>query len=260
MNISAEKTVIGTVGGKASVDGSIAGKFKMDGKITVGRPLATIEVCDIEGGYKIIVTDPSGKQELNIMNGIGIASIEQTMASTEDDGNNVLTVTFTNGQTATFTVQNGSKGSKGDDGKTPKKGVDYFDGEPGPPGYTPQKGVDYFDGYTPVKGKDYFDGKDGYTPVKGKDYFDGKDGYTPVKGKDYFDGKNGQDGKTPVKGVDYFDGKNGEDGKTPIKGTDYFTEADKSEMVSAVKAQLITEQWTFTLTDGTTVTKDVVTE
>jgi hypothetical protein len=43
-------------------------------------------------------------------------------------------------------------------------------------------------GYTPIKDIDYFDGKDGYIPIKGKDYFDG---YTPVKGKDYFDGKDG---------------------------------------------------------------------
>lgn len=41
------------------------------------------------------------------------------------------------------------------------------------------------DGHTPVKGVDYFDGVDGITPVKGVDYFDG---YTPVKGVDYFDG------------------------------------------------------------------------
>jgi hypothetical protein len=32
------------------------------------------------------------------------------------------------------------------------------------------------DGYTPVKGVDYFDGEPGYTPVKGVDYTDGADG------------------------------------------------------------------------------------
>lgn len=48
------------------------------------------------------------------------------------------------------------------------------------------KGEKGEDGYTPVKGVDYFDGKDGNTPVKGIDYFDGKDGYTPIKGTDYF--------------------------------------------------------------------------
>jgi hypothetical protein len=67
----------------------------------------------------------------------------------------------------------------------------------------------------------------------------------------------GKDGYTPIKGVDYFDGK---DGYTPIKGTDYFTQADKNEMVAAVKNQLIVEQWTFTLMDDTVVTKDVVVE
>ena len=57
------------------------------------------------------------------------------------------------------------------------------------------------DGYTPVKGKDYFDGADGK---------DGQDGYTPQKGVDYFDGQDGADGKdgadghTPVKGTDYW--------------------------------------------------------
>ena len=40
----------------------------------------------------------------------------------------------------------------GEDGYTPVKGVDYFDGEPGKDGYTPQKGIDYFDG---KDGNDY---------------------------------------------------------------------------------------------------------
>ena len=61
----------------------------------------------------------------------------------------------------------GEPGKDGADGKTPVKGVDYFDGTPGKDGYTPVKGVDYFDGE---------DGQDGYTPVKGVDYFDGADG------------------------------------------------------------------------------------
>lgn len=52
----------------------------------------------------------------------------------------------------------------------------------------------------------------------------------------------------------------GEDGKTPVKGTDYFTAADKADMVSQVKSSLgyKTETWTFTLSDGSTVTKKVV--
>ena len=48
--------------------------------------------------------------------GVGISSVAQTTTSTADDGNNIITVTLTNGQTFSFQVQNGSKGSKGDKG------------------------------------------------------------------------------------------------------------------------------------------------
>lgn len=61
--------------------------------------------------------------------GVGIASVVQTTTSTADDGNNIITVTLTDGTSSTFTVQNGSKGSKGDtgaDGKTPVRGTDYW--------------------------------------------------------------------------------------------------------------------------------------
>ena len=54
-------------------------------------------------------------------------------------------------------------------------------------------------GYTPIKGKDYFDGKDGYTPIKGKDYFDGLPGIDGVDGQDGADGKDGKDGES-IKG------------------------------------------------------------
>lgn len=50
--------------------------------------------------------------------GVGIKSIKQTTTSTEDDGDNIVTVTLTNGVEVTFTVQNGSKGNKGDTGDT----------------------------------------------------------------------------------------------------------------------------------------------
>lgn len=49
----------------------------------------------------------------------------------------------------------------------------------------------------------------------------------------------------------------GEPGRTPVKETDYFTPKDKTEMVAAVLAALPVEQWTFTLEDGSEVTKAV---
>lgn len=48
--------------------------------------------------------------------GVGIESIVQTTTSTADGGENVITVTLTNGNKSTFTIKNGSKGNKGDAG------------------------------------------------------------------------------------------------------------------------------------------------
>ena len=45
---------------------------------------------------------------------VSIQSIEQTVISDQDGGNNVLTVTLTDGQQTAFTVKNGSKGSGSD--------------------------------------------------------------------------------------------------------------------------------------------------
>lgn len=55
--------------------------------------------------------------------GVGISSVTQTTTSDEDGGENQITMTLTNGKTSVFRVFNGSKGS---DGYTPQKGVDYF--------------------------------------------------------------------------------------------------------------------------------------
>lgn len=109
-------------------------------------------------------------------------------------------------------------------GKTMKSNIEIRveDGKSGTDGFSPTVELIDISGGTRLvitdingeKSADIMDGKDG------------KDGYTPQKGVDYFDGLNGSDGR------------DGADGKTPIKGTDYFTEADKAEMVSAVKAAL----------------------
>ena len=114
----------------------------------------------------------------------------------------------------------GETGPKGEDGYTPIKGVDYFDGAPGTPGKDGANGKDGKDGYTPIKGVDYFDGapgEPGYTPVKGVDYFDGKDGADGAPGKD---GKDGEPGPA---------GKDGEDGKDYV-----LTEEDKAEIAAMV--------------------------
>ena len=93
------------------------------------------------------------------------------------------------------------------DSVTPKKDVDYFDGDPGEDGYTPVKGVDYMteDEIAEIK-------KDA-TPVKGQDYFtddevnEFKKSVTPVKGQDYNDGEN----PTPQQFLEVIKGLKGAD-------------------------------------------------
>lgn len=53
-------------------------------------------------------------------------------------------------------------------------------------------------------------------------------------------------------------GAAGAAGTTPVKGTDYFTDADKAEIINAVKDALNSETWVFTLSGGTTVQKEVL--
>lgn len=55
---------------------------------------------------------------------------------------------------STIELTPGPKGEKGDDGYTPVKGVDYFDGKDGADSTVP--GPKGEDGYTPVKGVDYW--------------------------------------------------------------------------------------------------------
>ena len=154
-------------------------------------------------------------------------------------------------------VKNGFIGSEKEwleslHGKTPVKGVDYFDGKDGVDGKDGQNGLDGVDGFSPeITTEEIEEGVKITTTHKdteateailrhGKDGKDGKDGYTPQKGIDYFDGLDGKDGKdgyTPQKGVDYFDGENGKDGKD---GDPFIpTEADYQAIADIVIAQFV---------------------
>ena len=63
--------------------------------------------------------------------GVGIQSVVQTTASTEDGGSNVITVTKTDNTTSTFTVKNGSKGDNGEKGDKGDTGAKGDKGDPG---------------------------------------------------------------------------------------------------------------------------------
>lgn len=81
----------------------------------------------------------------------------------------------------------------------------------------------------------------------------GPQGATGPKGPQ---GDKGEKGDTGATGATGPQGPVGPDGKTPVRGTDYWTEADKAEVIAAAKAS-VTENWIFTLEDGSTVTKAV---
>lgn len=99
----------------------------------------TVSVAAITGGHRITITDAHGTKTVDVMDGsdgaagkdgssgadgVGVASVEQTTTSTDDGGENIITVTLTNGTKYTFTVKNGSKGSTGAAGNDGTNGKD----------------------------------------------------------------------------------------------------------------------------------------
>lgn len=84
--------------------------------------LSDIESKTEESLEEIEGTTSTKKNELNSIVATGISKIEQTTTSTEDDGENVITVTLINGTKYTFKVQNGSKGSQGIQGEKGNNG------------------------------------------------------------------------------------------------------------------------------------------
>ena len=110
------------------------------GKVT------TITIKDANGTKTAQINDGNdGGPGQDGEDGVGISTIRQTTTSAEDGGSNVFTVTLTNGQTATFTVKNGSKGSQGNPGKD------------GDDGYTPLRGTDYWTDADKAEIKSYVD-------------------------------------------------------------------------------------------------------
>lgn len=94
---------------------------------------------------------------------VGIASVVQTTTSTADNGENIITVTLTDGSSNRFSVRNGSKGSAGEKGETGAvgpRGPAGADGKDGSPGKNGVDGKDGSDGYTPVRGVDYWTAAD----------------------------------------------------------------------------------------------------
>lgn len=114
--------------------GTIVGKDGQDGKDGIngqdGKDGISITKTEINTNDELVIYYSNNKSEnLGVVvgadgqngkdgingqdgaDGIGIQSIVQTTTSTEDGGDNVFTITLTNGETTSFTVKNGSSGS-----------------------------------------------------------------------------------------------------------------------------------------------------
>ena len=80
------------------------------------------ESPDEDGVNEVYFSDGSilkvknGSQGEDGTDGVGITKIEQTTTSTESGGNNIVTVTLTDGRSSTFNVLNGKDGTDGKDG------------------------------------------------------------------------------------------------------------------------------------------------
>lgn len=153
----------------------------------------------------------------------------------EDGFSPIATVTQTaTGATINITDKNGSTTATITNGKDGKDGSPGTDGKDGSPGKDGEPGKDGADGQP---------GKDGTSPVVAVSAITGGNRITitdknGAKTVDVMHGKNGSDGKPGADGSPGKDGSNGRDGYTPVKGKDYFTDAEKTEMVNAVKAAL----------------------
>ena len=166
----------------------------------------------------------------------------------------------------------GADGKDGQDGYTPVKGVDYFDGEDGKDGVsvsvqsvsesTEDGGeniVTFTDGKT-LKVQNGSKGSKGDKGDKGEKGDKGADGtmtfedLTPEQKASL----KGDKGDTGEQGPPGEKGEKGDPGEQGIQGPAYtLTDTDKNTIASQVKASLTTENWTFTLEDGSTTTKAV---
>lgn len=193
-----------SINAKKSLEGSVSAKGRIEGAISVGRPLATVEVSEIEGGHKITVTDPNGVQTLNIMDGKdGAKGDKGDKGDAGPQG--------PKGETGLQgpTGPQGERGLKGDTGPTGSQGPKGDKGDTGPQGEQGPQGIQGIQG---IQGPAGANGKDGATGPAGKD------GATGPQGEQGPKGDTGSQGPKGDKGDKGDTGPQGEQGIQGIQG------------------------------------------
>lgn len=155
-----------------------------------------------ESAYQYI-TDLSGSQGIK---GTGILRIEQTTTSSEDSGENVITITTTDGDSYAVSMRNGRRGSTGPTGPQGIQGVKGDQGEPGVQG--PQ-------GLQGPKGDMGPQGPIGLTGAQGVQGEQGPIGETGAQGPIGKTGAQGPAGPTGPQGIK---GDKGDTGPQGPKG------------------------------------------
>ncbi len=187
---------------------------------------------------------------MSAVNGTLEAEIHYVDMLRGKDGESAFQLAVDQGYTGTLDEWLASlKGADGKDGATGAQGIQGEKGDKGDTGETGQAGyspsayvskegttatltvVDET-GKTQVEILDGAKGDKGDKGDKGEQGLQGAQGVQGIQGEKGEKGDKGDKGDTGATGAQ---GEKGADGYTPVKGTDYFTEADKAEMVSAVR-------------------------
>ena len=192
--------------------------------------------------------------------GVSVTSVRQTTTSNVDGGENVITVSLSNGKDFIFVVKNGSKGSKGDVGDKGEKGDKGDRGAQGIQGIQGIQGVKGDKGEPFTIAKVYSsissmnsgyntDGVEigGFVVIStgnvedadnAKLFLKGNSRYeyiTDLSGAQGMRGEKGEQGQQGIQGDKGDKGDTGLAGYTPVKGTDYWTDTDKQEIVQQTK-------------------------
>ena len=237
----AKKDIVPTIYVKdASITDDILNIIKSDGtslSFAGGSATSpTIDVAEVENGYKLIITDITGTKEVIISNG-----------------------------------EPGIQGEPGPQGIPGRDGADGQPGQPGADGFSPIATVESNSegaviSITDKNGTTTSQIYNGSNGLPGADGLDGQDGFSPTV--EVTDTETGVlltiTDSTGTKTATINDGAQGipgKDGHTPVKGVDYFTESEVNQIIteaaSAVNVPVATTETAGKVKpDGTTITVD----